>query len=43
MNSDIINYRNEIIADMKKNPQFLSHFVNSDEARSNDYAGREVF
>ena len=43
MNSDIINYRNDIIADMKKNPQFLNHFVNSDAARSDDYAGREVF
>lgn len=42
MNSEIIAYRGELMRTLK-NPQMMRHFVNSDESRAKDYAGREIF
>lgn len=42
MNSEIIKYRNKKLEEMK-DPNMLNHFVQCDESRANDYAGREIF
>ena len=42
MNSEIIAYRDKKIAIMKDDPLELNHYVTSDKARAEDYAGREI-
>ena len=42
MNSEIIAYRDKKIEIMKEDPLELNHYITSDKARAEDYAGREV-